>query len=204
MVVMTDVEYAYTLENFIRGMERTHPERAEMALREAPMWYPKARRFASYLSVTYEIPLDMCIGVISAMSIRQRWSRNQILAEEYIKCFMGMDCNIPRTFGMCLDKCEAIMLSDGEWDTILTILHGQKITRFAEVIKHGNFAKVVVIDSIMGLIMKFFTKGKKKGSIGRKAYRAMSNAVMLVADSWGWAYAELQAYAWVLYRGRAY
>src|SRR5688572_27300494 len=126
MQMQTDIEYAYELEGFIRDMEERHPERATMAKRECKVWYPNAHRFCVYLSDTYDMPLNMCIGIVAAMSIRQRWSRNMQLAEHYIRCFTGVDCDtVGGCFGICIDKCDKIVMSDGEWDTILTILNGQ-------------------------------------------------------------------------------
>jgi hypothetical protein len=199
-------EYAYRLYDFIQRKEEEDTVLAAYAKGHARHWYPYAYDFAVYLSETYGVHIDKCIGITSAMSIRQRWKRNRYNAEQFIRWYMGLDDEAPRCFDICIDKCEHIMMLPDTftWSDVLYVLNGQKITSFADVIRHRNRSLMIVIDSIMAQVFGLFTRKDKKKKISTKHYAAMCDAVRIVADSLGWAYAELQAYVWILKRGRAY
>lgn len=191
--------YVTTLRDYLRIMSEEQPHRIKLASEHCHQWYPNALRFCVYLSETYNIELDKCIGIVAAFSIRQRWSRNQYSAELFIRNWLGLTEELPRCFGICIRKSEAIMLSDGNWTTIIVILNGRKITRFAITIKYGKDAVCAVIDTIMLKVFGFW-----KGTVTDKQYLLIEEACMIVADSLGWEYSVFQTYVWIIQRGKPY
>lgn len=100
-------------------------------------WYSRALRFAQGLSLEYNIGTRTIVGVIAALSPRNRWERNMQDAESMVKVYANggnyqdlMDLKVC-TFKAGKDKAARI-LTDKVLDRaeLLAILKGPKLCEF--------------------------------------------------------------------------
>lgn len=102
-------------------------------------WYAQAREAALVISTTYDVPVTTVIGVIAALSPRNRWERNLIDAENIIEAYVT-DHESAIHVKCCTfnnNKAKAIkILSDNNptLDSVLDILSGPKLREFASCI----------------------------------------------------------------------
>ena len=101
-------------------------------------WYARAKDLALTLCTRYDnISLAQAIGVIAALSPRNKWERNMADAENMIRVF-SIDPESVESVKVCTfgaNKAKAIRileLKDGERDvdTVRAILSGPKLTEF--------------------------------------------------------------------------
>ena len=100
-------------------------------------WYGRALNFAYDLHKAYGVPIHSVVGVIAALSPRNRWERNKQDAESMIKVFsaggdfddlMGLKVC---TFSSGKTKAAKILTDNvSDSDAILSILKGPKLQEF--------------------------------------------------------------------------
>ncbi len=106
---------------------------------DGSVWYPIARDIAQSLADEYGVNLAQAIGVIAALSPRNKWSRNVIDAENLISAFVA-DPESAATVKVCTfgaNKAKAIKIlnaHDADLDAVLAILSGPKLREFASCI----------------------------------------------------------------------
>jgi len=102
-------------------------------------WYEHAREAAQRLSDTYGFTESVCIGVIAALSPRNKWSRNLVDAENLIEAY-NADPNSAHHVKVCTfnkNKQKAITilgLDTYSMGPILETLSGPKLREFASCI----------------------------------------------------------------------
>lgn len=102
-------------------------------------WYGYAKDAAWHLSETYGFTQEICIGVIAALSPRNKWSRNLIDAENLIEAY-NADPNSAENVKVCTfnkNKHKAIKilgLDTYSMGPILETLSGPKLKEFASCI----------------------------------------------------------------------
>ena len=100
-------------------------------------WYGRALNFACDLHKAYEVPVPSIVGVIAALSPRNRWERNKQDAESMIKVFSAggdfadlMELKVC-TFPSGKTKAAKILTENvSDSDAILSILKGPKLQEF--------------------------------------------------------------------------
>jgi len=106
---------------------------------DGSVWYPIARNIAQALADEYGVSLAQAIGVIAALSPRNKWSRNVIDAENLIAAFIA-DPESAATVKVCTfgaNKAKAIKILNAhgaDLDAVLAILSGPKLREFASCI----------------------------------------------------------------------
>lgn len=106
---------------------------------DGSVWYPIARDIAQNLSDEYGVSLTQAIGVIAALSPRNKWNRNVIDSESLIAAYIA-DPESAATVKVCTfgaNKAKAIKVlnaSDADLDAVLAILSGPKLREFASSI----------------------------------------------------------------------
>ena len=102
-------------------------------------WYANARQAALIISEAYEVPATTVIGVIAALSPRNRWERNLVDAENLVEAYVRDPANAHHvkvcTFGK--NKAKALLLLADQsptFDSVLATLSGPKLREFASCI----------------------------------------------------------------------
>jgi len=102
-------------------------------------WYAQARAVAVVIATAYKVELVTVIGVIAALSPRNKWERNLIDAENIIEAYVT-DPDSAIHVKCCTfngNKAKAIkILSDSKptLDSMLDMLSGPKLREFASCI----------------------------------------------------------------------
>ena len=106
---------------------------------DGEQWYPTARAIAQNLSDEYGVRLNVAIGVIAALSPRNKWSRNVIDAENLISVFVS-DPEAAATVKVCTfgaNKAKALKVlntPDATFEAVQAILSGPKLREFSSCI----------------------------------------------------------------------
>ena len=166
------------------------------SIRMAGDWYNEAGAFAAMLSnnaTAWSLEVSAC--VISAFSPRVTWSLNKRKAMQYS---YGLRPAGLRSALDTADRC----VREG-----FNGLRGPKTNAFARAIAGDKDA--VVIDIWMcraaGLTYGERSKyaGQPKDAPSAVEYRAIADAVRIIAADWDMPAADMQALLWILARGKA-
>ena len=172
-------------------------------------WYPTARAIAQNLSEEYDVRLNVAIGVIAALSPRNKWNRNVIDAENLITAFIADPESAVTvkvcTFGANKAKAIACLKLDAERDSdgvhlseILAILSGPKLREFASCIAGLDD---VCID---GHAYCIWTGGRttlaEVPAIGVKLRREIKADYQAAAAELGLTPSDCQAITWCAWR----
>jgi hypothetical protein len=103
---------------------------------DGKFWYSTAYVIAEQLAETYDVSLAQAIGVIAALSPRNKWERNVIDAESLINAYVDGGSEQATLTKVCTfgaNKAKAIKILElacaSETD-VLTILSGPKLREF--------------------------------------------------------------------------
>ena len=155
-------------------------------------WYEKAHNEAKLLADVFDVPLTKAVGVISALSPRNKWARNladawSILEEPSLET---KTC----TFKGQRQKAIDIINSTGDENEILTILgKGTKTRNFFTNILNFNTSTCVTVDVWAFRSVNLEAKNKN--------YKPVENAYQNVATQLGILPHQLQAIIWGTVRG---
>ena len=153
-------------------------------------WYPKVRAMAARLADKYNRPLFQVVGVIAALSPRNKFGRNMVDAE----CILRYgEIAVVATFGANKRKALAI-LSATDSNEVVDLLSGKKVTAFYNNIMEPN-GRAVTIDVWMLRLMG------QKTSVD---YDSLAGTIRYIARELGLKPAALQAITWVESRGAAF
>jgi hypothetical protein len=172
-------------------------------------WYARAHRLASRLSEAYDLSLGQCVGVIAALSPRNKWNQNSIDAETMIKAWhYGID---PTTIKVCtfnLNKAKAaeiLTLTDPSSDNIIGVLNGRKVVNFFKSIM-GDPNAVCVDGHAYAIWIGERLPVNQTPKLGVGLYNDISRAYVLIAKRSELLCGEkltptqVQAVTWVTYR----
>ena len=175
-------------------------------------WYARALRFARMLVQSYEpVTLEQAVGVISALSPNNKWTRNCVDAEAMIKAWhYGADPMAVKvcTFNPNKAKAAAILAlsaDDLETDTIAEILNGRKVVAFYRSIM-GDPDAVCVDGHAYAVWIGERIPTTQTPKIGVKLYADIARAYQLVAKrsfnlcGVTLSATQVQAVTWVTYR----
>ena len=103
---------------------------------EGGRWYSDANRIAVTIAGRYDQPLEVVVGVIAALSPRNRWERNLQDAENLIAAYAAAGAEGCATVKVCTfggNKAKAIRILEAGCITdadVIKILSGPKLTEF--------------------------------------------------------------------------
>lgn len=157
-------------------------------------WYKEANDFC-YELVTDKNTLNKIIGVLAALSPVKRWEENKIQAK---KMLSTGDCGHIQIFKQ---KAKDIINSNGEEETILKILNGNKIKSFYLNIKYFESNDNVTIDRhALSIAMGFKINDLFYRGITNNQYNFFVDCYKSTAKKIGITPSYLQSITWVNYR----
>lgn len=167
-------------------------------------WYDTAQMIAYDLSTKYGVELAKVAGVIAAVSPQNQWANNVRLAEKIVSRYVaGIDVvEAGGYLGLGLNKAKQILESDGNTETIKTILSGRKIVSFFRNIMGAR--NVVTVDGHAYNVALFGMERQSINSTPRKltdkVYGEVEDAYREAAKIAGINQVSMQAITWTVYR----
>ena len=166
-------------------------------------WYRTAFAAATELSARYDTAIETVIGVIAALSPRNKWERNLIDAENIIATFVAAGAEAAAevkvcTFGKNKAKAVEILAYAAQGQLLLDMLKGPKLQEFARCIMghedvciDGHAYSIWYGDRItLADVPKF----------GKKIRKEIKNDYLAVAAANDLKGYEVQAITWVAHR----
>tara|TARA_R110001592_G_scaffold262317_1_gene527376 strand:+ start:1858 stop:2460 length:603 start_codon:yes stop_codon:yes gene_type:complete len=124
----------------VRNIKAIYELASAAEIADGMAWYGVAKSVAIVLAENYGINTAQAVGVLAALSPRNKWTRNVIDAEALISAYVAAGSEQARltkvcTFGANKEKGIRILESNAETiPTILEILSGPKLREFASCI----------------------------------------------------------------------
>ena len=171
---------------------------------EGRAWYPTARAIAVELAERYSIPAAQAVGVIAALSPRNRWERNVHDAEALISAYVAAGAEQAMLTKVCTftnNKTKAVRILESGLQTLptaLEILSGPKLREFASCI--AGLAEVCIDGHAFCIWNGGRTNLKDVPAIGVKLRREIKADYAQAAEDLGLTAAALQAITWVAWR----
>ena len=171
---------------------------------EGRAWYPTAKTIAIELASRYGIPANQAVGVIAALSPRNKWERNVQDADALISAYVagGADQAMVTkvcTFGKNKAKAVAILESGAETlPTVLEILSGPKLREFASCI--AGLDDVTIDGHAFCIWQGERTRLEHVPAIGVKLRRQIKADYRQAADELGVTPSGVQAVSWLAWR----
>ena len=153
-------------------------------IREGMSWYRDAHNFCLEVSKHTRTELFIVVGVLSALSPRNKWHRNKVDTIELIK--RGKRGKYA-TFNANRDKALKILNANSIGE-VKGILNGRKITSFFNNIVYPTVNSTVTIDVWAFRTVELEHKNKNY-SIAEQAYKNVANKLGIKAHN-------LQAMLW--------
>ena len=166
--------------------------------------YGVAKSIAIVLADRYGVTTAQAIGVLAALSPRNKWTRNVIDAESAISTYVAAGSEQARltkvcTFGANKEKAIRILESGAETiPTILEILSGPKLREFASCI--AGLDDVCIDGHAWCIWQGSRVTLADVPSIGVKLRREIKADYAQAAADLGLKASELQAITWVTWR----
>ena len=169
-------------------------------------WYARALTFAVQLSDIYDIETATIVGVIAALSPRNRWERNMQDAESMVKVYAaGGDYSDLVKLKVCTfstgKQKAATILTDkvSDRDALLAILKGPKLCEFFNCIL-GDVDDVCIDGHAYSIWVGDRITLANVPSIGKKLRQTIKSDYQQAAKNLGLKSHELQAITWVCWK----
>lgn len=169
-------------------------------------WYARALAFAKELHLQYAIETETIVGVIAALSPRNRWERNMIDAESMIKvyCNGGTYDDLLQlkvcTFNSGKIKAAAILTDEiSDRAKLLAILKGPKLCEFFNCIL-GDVDDVCIDGHAYSIWVGDRITLANVPSIGKRLRENIKADYQEAAKNLGLKSHELQAITWVCWK----
>ncbi len=168
-------------------------------------WYQTAYRAAQVIADRHDVSEGVAIGVIAALSPRNRWSRNLLDAENLIEAYVTDPESAAEvkvcTFGANKAKALKILESgDLTLDVILEILSGPKLREFATCINDSLTFDVCIDGHAYCIWNGGRTSLADVPRIGVKLRTQIKEDYRDAASDLGLNPSSLQAITWVAWR----
>ena len=188
----------------IRNIKAIYELAGAAEIADGMAWYGIAKSIATVLADQYGITAAQAVGVLTALSPRNRWSRNVADAEALVAAYVAGGAEQAMLTKVCTftkNKLKAVAILESGAETIPTILDivsGPKMREFASCIAGLDD---VCIDGHAWCIWQ----GSKVGladvpSIGVRLRREIKADYAQAAADLGIKASELQAITWVTWR----
>ena len=169
-------------------------------------WYARALTFAVQLSDLYDIETTTIVGVIAALSPRNRWERNMQDAESMVKVaanggtFQDLMQLKVCTFTTGKEKAAAILANKvSDRAELLATLKGPKLCEFFNCIL-GDCDDVCIDGHAYSIWVGDRITMANVPSIGKKLRQTIKADYQKAAKNLGLKSHELQAITWVCWR----
>ena len=168
-------------------------------------WYPVAHSIALDLADRYEITECQAIGVIAALSPRNKWARNVHDAEALIAAYVAAGAEQAQLVKVCTfgaNKAKAVRILqtvDPTADEVRAILSGPKLKEFFSCIL-GQRSEVCIDGHAYCIWNGGRTSLKDVPAIGVKLRREIKADYVTAAEALGVTPAAVQAITWVAWR----
>ena len=168
-------------------------------------WYPVAHCVALELAEAYKITECQAIGVIAALSPRNRWERNVHDAEALISAYVAAgpaQAALTKVCTFTSNKVKAIKIleaADPTSDEVRAILSGPKLKEFYSCIL-GNRSEVCVDGHAFCIWNGGRTGLKDVPAIGVKLRREIKADYQEAAEALGISASACQAITWCAWR----
>lgn len=191
-----------SVENILTVFQLATPEEIEHGV----TWYASAHCQCLDISENLDLPLNVVVGVVAALSPNNKWERNVENARDLCTAYINgdsMESVKVSTYGRMKEKAWSILESNPTYDETVTILNGQKIVCFYQNIMGENTCTVdghayniyhASRQSLTGSI----SIGKIEYHLIQDAYRKAGQSVLVHGRELT-AY-EMQAVTWVAWR----
>ena len=167
-------------------------------------WYPAAKAIAVKLAERHEIPAAQAIGVIAALSPRNRWERNVEDADRLIAAYKAggpEQAMLTKVCTFTANKTKAVKILESGLETMptaLDILSGPKLREFASCI--AGLPDVCIDGHAFCIWAANRTGLKDVPAIGVKLRREIKSDYQTAADELGITPSACQAITWVTWR----
>ena len=166
-------------------------------------WYRIAFAAATEMASRYEVPVETVVGVIAALSPRNKWERNLLDAENLIAAFVaaGTDgCESVKvcTFGKNKAKAVEILDEGLQGPELILKLSGPKLQEFFSCIIGRD--DVCIDGHAYSIWFGDRVTLAKVPSIGKKLRAEIKKDYQAVAKANGLKGYEVQAITWVAHR----
>ena len=188
----------------VRNIKAIYELASAAEIADGMAWYGAAKSISIVLADQYDIPAAQAVGVLAALSPRNKWSRNVVDAESLIGAYVAAGSEQARltkvcTFGANKEKGIRILESGLETlPTALDILSGPKLKEFASCI--AGLDECCIDGHAWCIWQGSRVTLADVPSIGVKLRREIKKDYRKAADDLGLKASELQAITWVTWR----
>jgi hypothetical protein len=187
----------------IRNIIATYKLATPSEIKEGIAWYLNATTDCKNIGIKYDLPIHIVIGVLSALSPNNKWSRNLLNANDLCKTFINgnhMDSIKVSTYHKMKQKAWSILEQMPSYDETIKILNGRKIVSFYKCINGDEtdicidgHARNIAYNDRQGLTTP-------NTNINKTEYCEIQRAYLRASKKLGIKAYELQAITWVVWR----
>jgi len=171
---------------------------------DGQLWYRRANTAAVRLADQYDVTIPVAVGVIAALSPRNKWERNLIDAENLIAAYKaageeGAEAVKVCTFGK--NKVKALEILDRGFEhvnQVKSVLSGPKLIEFFSCIMGEN--DVCIDGHAYSIWFGSRVALAKVPSIGKKLRTQIKADYIAVANKNNLKPFEVQAITWIAHR----
>lgn len=188
----------------VRNIKAVYELASAAEIAEGKAWYPVARSIAIVLADQYGISANQAIGVLAALSPRNRWTRNVVDAEALTSAYLAAGSEQARLTRACTfgaNKEKAIKVLESGLETLpmaLDILKGPKLREFASCI--AGLDEVCIDGHAWCVWQGSRVTLSDVPKITAKAREQIKSDYRKAAADLGLKASELQAITWVAWR----
>lgn len=191
-----------------RNINKVYATATLAEIREGKRWYAQANKDCKAIAAKHDMPLHIVVGVVSALSPNNKWSRNVVNADDVITAFLNGDAIESvkvSTYNTMKAKAWTILEAMPEGHEVPAILNGQKIKSFYACIMGfdtccvDGHARNIAYGERIGLTDAALTIGKAEYTALQELYRRAAKQLSKRYDTSLTAY-EVQAVTWVAWR----
>ena len=192
-----------TIKN-VRNIKAIYELASAAEIAEGMAWYGTAKSIATLIAGQYGIPANQAIGVLAALSPRNKWTRNVIDCEQLIGAYVAAGSEQARLVKTCTfgaNKAKAIKILESGLETLptaLDILSGPKLREFASCI--AGLDECCIDGHAWCIWQGSRVTLADVPSIGVKLRREIKADYARAAADLGLKASELQAITWVTWR----
>jgi len=124
----------------VRNIKAIHALASAAEIADGMAWYGIAKSIAIVIAEDYGIPANQAIGVLAALSPRNKWTRNVVDCEALVSAYVAGGAEQALETKVCTfgaNKAKAVRILESGLETLptaLEILSGPKLREFASCI----------------------------------------------------------------------
>lgn len=158
-------------------------------------WYLEAHKWAEWVGQVNQVSTAKVCGILASLSPVKTWNQN-------LKCASDMitrgDCGHMVVFK---DKARRILASDGNNQTILDILNGNKIKAFYTNIMYPQLNSEITIDRhALSIALGYWVTDEDYQGMTKKQYQFFVDCYTKASNKAGVSGLVMQSATWVKWR----